>query len=607
MDSTPTNKPTSTYTLRPYQEDCLDAIAMNMQAGVRHQLVVMATGLGKTVVFSNLPSRLNNGKMLVIAHRNELLEQAMDKIKHWNPALKVGLEKAEQHADVDCDVIVACNASVGRAGSKRLEHFWDDIGTIVVDECQHILGGSYLNILEDSGVLSPTSTKLLIGFTATPKRKNRIRDKKFNTLDDEEDLISLKSVFDKIVYTFPIRKGIKEGYLCPLKGYKVSTKTSLNEVKTVAGDFATDQLAEKVNTPERNLQIVKAWKENANNKSTLCFTVDVQHGKDLAEVFLHNGVMAQPIYGDDPQRAEKLKHFESGEIKVLCNCALLTEGFDSPRVSCIMLARPTKSSSLYTQMVGRGTRLMEGKSDCTVIDVCDNYRRCSLVTLPSLLGLNPDMDLHGKSVSEAAEKMEELQEKYPTIDLSQLTDITKVNAYIESLDLFAAPYTEDVEKFSKLTWMACSDGSYVLQIPESKELREKKAFYQFKHERLNITPNDLDEYELSISSVALDHKQLGIYNTLKEAFESADEVIQRCRPDRMQLVRREAEWHTYPASEPAKKLLRSLSKSKPVLYCLCPNPDHRTLPAMCPVCRMKTGITAGQASVAINLLKARKK
>ena len=586
--------------LRKYQEDCLDAIVENMQAGVRHQLVVMATGLGKTVVFSNLPARLNKGKMLVIAHRSELLDQAVDKIQHWNPTLKVGLEKAEHHAEADCDVIVACNASVGRAGSKRLEHFWDDIGTIVIDECHHVLGGSYLNILEDSGVLLPASDKLLVGFTATPRRRNKARGKQVNTLDDD-DLLTLKSVFSKIVYSFPIRRGIKEGFLCPLKGFRVGTQTNLDAVKTVAGDFATEQLSEAVNTPERNLQVVKAWKENANNRPTLCFTVDVQHGKDLAETFLHNGVMAQPIYGDDPQRADKLNWFESGKVQVLCNCALLTEGFDSPSVACIVLARPTKSGSLYTQMVGRGTRIMDGKTDCSVIDVVDNYKRCSLVTLPSLLGMSPELNLQGGSLTDAAEKLEAMQEKFPGIDFTQLTDISKINAYVESVDLFAKPYGEEVLEFSKLAWMADSAGGYTLQIPEKQEL--KGMFYAHKHERLNIAENELGEYVLSISAVNVD-KQLGIYNTLKEAFESADEVIRRCRPDRVKLLSRESECHTYPASDPAKKLLRSLSKNKPILKCLCPGTNPAIL---CPTCKLPTGITAGEASVAINLMKARRK
>jgi len=408
-------------------------------------------------------------------------------------------------------------------------------------------------------------------------------------------------VFSKIVYSFPIRRGIKEGFLCPLKGFRVGTQTNLDAVKTVAGDFATEQLSEAVNTPERNLQVVKAWKENANNRPTLCFTVDVQHGKDLAETFLHNGVMAQPIYGDDPQRADKLNWFESGKVQVLCNCALLTEGFDSPSVACIVLARPTKSGSLYTQMVGRGTRIMDGKTDCSVIDVVDNYKRCSLVTLPSLLGMSPELNLQGGSLTDAAEKLEAMQEKFPGIDFTQLTDISKINAYVESVDLFAKPYGEEVLEFSKLAWMADSAGGYTLQIPEKQEL--KGMFYAHKHERLNITANELDEYVLSISSVSVEDKQLGIYNSLQEAFASADEVMQRCRPDRMKLVTREAEWHTYPASEPAKKLLRSLSKNRPILKCLCPGTNPAIL---CPTCKLPTGITAGEASVAINILKARK-
>ena len=538
--------------LRPYQEEALQAVVDNLCAGIRQQLLVLATGLGKTVIAAQLPTVLKDiapGKLLFIAHRNELLTQAKDKIQAWNPTLKIGLEKAESHADPNDDVIIACNASIGRTGSTRMEHFWDDISVIVIDEVHHAVADSYLNILNDSGVLLPDSKKVLIGLTATPKRHNRKRTGQTDLLDEDE-LISLKSIFKKVVYSYGIRKGIKQGYLAPLCGFRINTRTSLDNVKTTAGDFQVDQLSNAVNTFERNAQVVKAWKDNIKDKQTLCFTVDVQHAKDLAETFLRNGVMAQPIYGDDPQRAEKLKWFESGKVQVLCNCALLTEGFDSPSVACIVLARPTKSGSLYTQMIGRGTRLKEGKENCTVIDICDNYRRCSLVTLPSLLGLNPEMDLQGTSVTAAAEKMEELQEKYPTVDLSHLTDLGAVNSYIESLDLFSEPYTEEVKEFSKLTWMGCSDGSYVLQIPEKQEL--KGMFYAHKHERLAIAENELGEYVLSISAVNVD-KQLGIYNTLKEAFERADEVISRCRPDRVKLLSTRSRVAHLPSIRPSEK------------------------------------------------------
>jgi superfamily II DNA or RNA helicase len=591
--------------LRLYQQEALKAVVENLDAGIRHQLLVLATGLGKTILAAQLPSLLKGklpGKLLFIAHRNELITQAVDKIGKWNPTLKIGVEKAESYADADCDIIVACNATIGRKGSTRMDEFWQSISTIVVDECHHSLADSYLNILEDSGVLLPDSKKLLIGLTATPQRHNRKRTVQSPLLDDE-DLVSLKSIFQKIVYKYPLRKGIKDGYLAPLYGFRLNTSTNLDEVKVVAGDFQVDQLSNAVNTPERNAQVVKAWKENAAGRPTLCFTVDIQHAKDLAEAFLHNGVLAQPIYGDDPQRKEKLSWFEKGQVTVLCNCALLTEGFDSPSVSCIVLARPTRSGTLYTQMIGRGTRLKEGKDGCYVIDIADNYKKCSLITLPSLVGLNPVMDLHGTALVEAAEKMEALQEQYPTIPLSHLTDISAVNAYIEKLDLFANPYPEEVKEYSQLTWMTAADGSYVLQVPEREDLQQKRAFGRYLHEKLHIAENELGEWELYITSTTVD-KQLAIYGTLREAFESADEVIRRCRGDRLNLLKREAPWHTQPASEAAKKFLRTLSRNKPVLKCLCPGIQSAKI---CPICRLATGITAGEAALAINLLKVRRK
>jgi superfamily II DNA or RNA helicase len=576
-------------TLRPYQEAALQAVVENLQAGIRQQALVLSTGTGKTVIAAQLPAVLKtvglHGKMVFIAHRGELLTQAMDKIGKWNPTLKIGLEKAESHADPDCDVVVACNASIGRKGSTRMAGFWQDVSVIVIDEMHHSAADSYLNILEDSGVLLPDSKKVLIGITATPKRSNRVRTTQTGLLDDE-GVISLKSIFKKIVFNYPLRKAIKEGYLVPLHGFRISTGTNLNEVKTTAGDFAVDQLSNAVNTPDRNKQIVKAWKENINGAQTACFTVGIAHAQALATMFVSNGVKAQAIWGDDKDRAEKLAQFEAGEITVLCNCALLVEGWDSPSVACIVLARPTKSGTLYTQMIGRGTRLHPGKTSCTVLDVLDSYKKCSLVTLPSLLGLNPLLDLHGGSVTEAAEKMEALTEKYPSVDLSHLTDLSKVKAYVMSLDLFAEPYPQEVIELSKLTWMPAVDDSYTLAIPESKDIQGQ--YSRYIHERLCIMPNELGEFVLSITTTQT-NRQLGVYNTLPEAFASADEVVLRCRASRLPLLLREAAWHSRPASDAAIKALRRLGKGNPVL-----------------MAKIDTGITSGECSAAINKLKARK-
>ena len=613
-------------TLRERQVECLDAIRNEYLAGCYQQLAVAATGFGKAVIIANIKGYMADllpGKLLVFAHREELIEQLIETMREWNPGLKVGKEMAEDYCDVDCDIVVSCNASIGRSGAVRLARF-GAFDIVVCDEAHHSIASTYLNVFEQTEVLKPYSTKLLVGFTATPKRKNLTRGEKKNlTLLDDEELVSLKSVYKKIVFNYPIRKAIKEGWLVPLRGFRFKTNIDLSTVKRVAGDYQQDELSTAVNTPERNRIAAEMWLKHCERRQSVGFCAGIQHAKDAAKAMRDLGIKAEAIWGVDPERASKLKRHQDEDITVLFNDKVLTEGYDDWRVSCIIGMAPTANPSKYTQEIGRGTRLQKGagnllealqrglcltKQDCIVLDGVDNNKRCSLVTLPTLVGLNPDMDLQGESLTEVAEKIEALQEKYPTIDLSQIVDVKHIDTYIESIDMFAAPYTEEVKEFSKLTWMGCSDGSYLLSIPESKELTDAKAYSRFIHEKLHITPNDLDEFVLSITSTTQD-KQLGIYNSLKEAFESADEVMQRCRPSRMKLVLREAEWHAQPATEPAKKLLRTLSKDKAVLYCLCPVlPENKfkTRPQMCPVCRLATNLTAGQASTAITLLKARK-
>ena len=600
-----------TMQLRPYQQETLTAIVDNLQAGVRQQLIVWATGCGKTLLAAHLPATLKgilDGKMLFVAHRDEILQQTIDKIHTWAPGLKVGLEKAASHAASDCDVIVASVASVGRAGSKRLDHFWDDIAVIVLDECHHAASDQFLNVLEDSGVLREDSRKLLVGLTATPKRRNLTRDeKKQRVLLDDESAISLKSIFKKITYTFPIRKAIKQGYLVPLRGFRVGTQTSLDEVKCVGGDFKADELSAAVNTDTRNLQIVKAWQECAEGRQTVCFTVDIAHGKALSEVFTRSGINSAPIWGSDPDRASKLRKHEAGEITVLCNCALLTEGYDSPTVSCIVLARPTRSSTLMTQQVGRGTRLSEGKQDCIVIDVCDCTKKCSLVTFPSLLGLNPDFNLHGESVTKAAEKIEELQEKNAGVDFSALTDLSKVKAYVEALDLFAEPYSEEVKEFSELAWMSQADGSYIIAVPEERGITEARQYWRYRHEKLVLVQNDIEQWELSITSVDPE-KKLGVFHTLPEAFTTADEVLQRCRPNRVKLMQRHAGWHDATASDASKKYLKKLVGKSSFIYCTCPVGSQCSgVPGtLCQICS-KQQMSAGQVALAINKTKVKGK
>src|SRR6202051_108961 len=193
--------------LRPYQEACLDSILKHYQEGVHQQLAVLATGTGKTVIAAQLPTKLKSvlpKKMLFIAHRTELIAQAVDKIKTWNPSLRVGVEMAEQRADVNDDVVVACVASIGRENSTRMDRLgWENFDKIVIDEVHHVLGATYLKVLEDAGALQESNSKLLLGITATPRRRNisREQNKDLTTLDNET-IISLKSIFKKIVFKY---------------------------------------------------------------------------------------------------------------------------------------------------------------------------------------------------------------------------------------------------------------------------------------------------------------------------------------------------------------------------------------------------------------------
>jgi superfamily II DNA or RNA helicase len=196
-----------------------------------------------------------SGRMLVLAHRVELIDQAIDKLKHWNPTLRIGKEMADSYADADCEVVVSCVASIGRADSTRLQRF-GEFDIVVCDEAQHSVASTYMNVFEATGVLKPNTNKLLCGWTATPKRHNVKRSNKEQvTLDGAEEILSLKSVYQKIVYSYPLRKAIKTGWLVPLKGFKLQTGTHLEDVKTTAGDYQLDQLSDAVNTP----RIVLPW------------------------------------------------------------------------------------------------------------------------------------------------------------------------------------------------------------------------------------------------------------------------------------------------------------------------------------------------------------
>ena len=552
--------------LRPYQNDALQAIKNCVQKGKKRLLVVAPTGTGKTVLFSALPAALGITKrVLILAHREELIEQARDKYLRWNPAASVGVEKAEQRA-TDTHQIVVASVQTLRKGSPRLLALNPaDFGLIITDEAHHATADSYTSIYERFGVVEDGSHIIHVGLTATPNRA-----------DGE----GLSKVFSEIAYSMGILDAIKQGWLANIKGFRVSTGQSLDGVRTRCGDFATDDLSNAVNNAPRNEIIVKHWKELAENRQTLAFCVDIAHAKALAKTFNDYGVLAEAVWGDDPQRAEKVKALGTGTIKVLCNCAVLTEGFDEWRIGCIIMARPTKSQLLFVQCSGRGTRIPDGinnlveartagikvaKEDCILLDVVDSYKH-SLVTLPTLFGLGEKLNMQGKTITAALEKFEEIQEDHPQADLKDAPDLDKLDSYATSIDLFTVAWTNEVLEGSTLQWHRAPDGHYVLRT---------------KTRHIDVFEDLLQKWNVKVKMGEREATK-GNIPDLPGAFSFAENYVREKCGEELTLLKREARWHHDLASPGQLKLLRKFRVP------------------------VKVGLTKGEAQLAISKILAKK-
>jgi ATP-dependent helicase IRC3 len=533
------------YEARPYQTEAINADIAEYDKGVRRMLNVMATGTGKTVTFAKIKERFNSrlpGQLMVLAHTDELVSQNLEKIRLENPTLKVEKEMAGEYADPTADIISASVATLGRAGSKRVERFnWDSIDKLVVDEAHHSTQESYGRVLAAAGSLRPDTSKLLLGVTATSQRP---------------DGKALSDIFEKVAYVYTLRQAITDKWLVPIRGYRVATDTSLADVSIHNGDFAKGELSRTVNTPERNKRVVESWLKLAENRKTLVYTIDIEHAEKLAEEFRAAGVKAEAIWGDDPDREAKLKRHQTGETNVLCNCSLLVEGYDDPTIACVVLARPTASGLLYTQMVGRGTRLSPGKVDLIVIDMVDATQNNSLVTLPTLMGLSNVLDIKGADLLWVVEQIEELQEANPTIDFTKMESVDELKTIVQTVNMFEVRFPKEVEENSSLTWYRAVDGGYKILIP--KDGPEPSGF-------LRLYENQLGQWDITgrIKDVTL----AATRPTMEEAFKASDEQIRkRLGTMRLSYLLREATWHNKPVTAGQKKMLERMFPWKKFQY-----------------------------------------
>lgn len=555
------------YILRDFQEEACQAVKDALDEGIQRQKIVLPTGSGKAVLIAQIP-KINPGQTFVLAHREELLTQAADKIAKANPELSIYIEQGDNYAPPSADIIVASVPTLGRRESKRIERFWQPTN-IIVDESHHAVADSYLRIFENFGWRCGHRSErrdpkggLLIGFTATPRRT---------------DKIGLDIVFDKVVYYKSLRWMIENGYLVDIYCDRILTNTSLDDVKVVRGEFAEKQLSKTVNTDERNSLIVNSYLRYVNGKKTIMFCVDVAHVHSLTNLFGRSGVQAEAIVGSTPREHRKaiLDRFARGETKVLVGCMVFTEGFDSPDTEVIGMARPTKSETMFIQMLGRGSRVacsldnlnkeerleaiaMSMKPRMTLLDFVDNSLNNSPVMLPLLFGLHKNINMRGKTVMETVKALEKIKGDIPELDIGQVQDVeqlAKIDTKALRTNIWQSHSTPDeVKKISKIAWQKHSDDSYWLSLS--------------KHDLVTIRPLEKGGYEAAMIRTASvvngkvemhepKEKALGTEPTLNELIVRADRWVMGNYPKQAPLLKSDANWRNDTASEKQIKRLKA--------------------------------------------------
>lgn len=397
--------------LRPYQETARQKVQEEWEEGKKRTLLVLPTGTGKTIVFSKIiEDRVKKGeRVLVIAHRGELLEQASDKL-YKSTGLKTATEKAEQTSlGSFYRVVVGSVQTLQR--EKRLNQFPPEyFDTIVIDEAHHAISDGYQRVLqhfEDANVL---------GVTATP---------------DRGDMRNLGSYFESLAYEYSLPEAIKSGYLSPIKALTIPLKLDLSNVKQQAGDFSTKDLGTALDPYLE--QIAAEMKKQCFNRKTVVFLPLVKTSQKFRDILNKHGFKAAEVNGESTDREQVLKDYEEGKYNVLCNSMLLTEGWDCPSVDCVIVLRPTKVRALYSQMVGRGTRLAPGKKELLLLDFLWHTERHELCHPANLIATDEAV----------AKKMtENIEELGTPIDLEQAEQQAKEDVALEREESLAKQLSE---------------------------------------------------------------------------------------------------------------------------------------------------------------------
>ncbi len=528
------------FELRPYQREAIAAVLTARRGGVRRMVVCLPTGAGKTVIFSEL-ARLARRPVLVLAHRRELVDQARDKLaRALGDRSVVAVEQGAETATRSAQVVVASIRSLHEDRLARLLAK-QDFGLVVYDECHHAPAEDNQRVLRTLGAFDPDWSGTLLGFTATTARG---------------DGAGLDGVFQDIVYSRGITAMVQDGYLAPLRGYRIATAADLRAVTAGAGDFVVEELAEAVDIEDRNALVARSIQELARDRRTIAFCVTVRHARNLARALNAIGVPAGIVHGQmkPDDRAAELARFRRGDLSVITNVGVLTEGFDDPGVSCIAMARPTRSEGLYAQCVGRGTRLAPGKKDCLVLDFVD-LSDLSLVSLPSLAGLPPDLDLRGAALDEAERRMRQIWEEFPGFEIEPgaitLDDIQRRAAAFDPLQL---GLHEDVLAISPFAWESLGSRGLCLHVFWTRKAAARDQLTEV------LVLDHGGRKGSKRWRISVDGKEMARFSRIEDAVEAVDFEVRKRGRGAEESAGPRARWRAEPVE---LELARALSQLRP--------------------------------------------
>jgi len=493
-------------TPRPYQYEAVAALLAAAARGLQRPLLVLPTGTGKTIVFALLVQR-RGGRALILAHRDELIQQAVDKLRLVDPTLPLGVVQATRDEHT-APIVVASVQTLSRR--TRLTRVVPDFQTIVIDEAHHAPAPTYRRILDYCRAWHPDGP-LVVGVTATPERGDRH---------------SLRQIFDRIVYQKTLVEMMQAGYLVDLRALQVLLQVDFDGLRTQHGDFVDAELETLLLAANAPVQVLAAFQGHAADRKALLFTPTVALAYAMADTFRTAGIPAEALDGTTPlaTRRAMLQRLHTGATRVVANCAVLTEGFDEPSVDCIIVARPTQSALLYQQMLGRGTRTYPGKTDCLVLDVVGVSTRHTLHTAAILFDCNAAR-LARQSVLELLERpAHQPQDEDPVTGTLRSTPV----------DLFAR---------RALRWVQTRQGAWVLSLGA-------------QHGTLRLRPDGPETWQVVQVRRNADPVRLGDTLPLPYAQGLAEDYARHLGVAR--LVEVEAPWRQQPATEKQTALLRKL-------------------------------------------------